>query len=160
MACRNLIACVCKSNQIDGSVAKNEGVDQNQLTGVDIANLFLTAIIYLPLKGDGGTTITINIPIGRLPNKNLLSSPPALPLLHMKVCSVHSQQLTGAGDVEELPEGTAEYNPNIMRIRPTSQEEEDLPALRQIGEASTSGQPPSEGQGHNSTQLHSGPLRL
>lgn len=30
-----------------------------------------------------------------------------------------------AGDVEELPEGTKEYNPSIMRIRPSGQESDD-----------------------------------
>ena len=51
----------------------------------------------------------------------------------------------GPGDVEELPEGTAEYNPKVMRIRPTVQEEDDLPSLRHIEDASTSGQASAEG---------------
>lgn len=53
-----------------------------------------------------------------------------------------------AGDVEELPEDAREYNPSIMRIRPTIQEEDDLPSEQQIvdatgrgGQAESSGMP-------------------
>ena len=51
-----------------------------------------------------------------------------------------SDAVAVAGDVEELPEGTKEYNPVIMRIRPSGQQpqEAEHATQRQAGEASTS----------------------
>lgn len=41
-----------------------------------------------------------------------------------------------AGDVEELPEGVKEFNPSMMRIRPTHDEEE-MPQGHQVSAATT-----------------------
>ena len=41
--------------------------------------------------------------------------------------------------MEELPEDAREYNPSIMRIRPTIHEEDDLPSGQQIAESSGRG---------------------
>ena len=54
-----------------------------------------------------------------------------------------------AGDVEELPEDAREYNPSIMRIRPTIHEEDDLPSGQQIAESTGRG-----GQAESSKLLH------
>ena len=61
-----------------------------------------------------------------------------------------------AGDVEELPEGTKEYNPSIMRIRPSGQEA-DPAALspRQTDGASTSAPTSPAQNGYAAGALHS-----
>lgn len=53
------------------------------------------------------------------------------------------------GDVEELPEGTREYNPSIMRIRPSGQpQEEEEEEPRQTGEVTDVAPPQTQGTTH------------